>query len=70
MKFDPKASRAEHEAAIAKFVVEADPELGAILAPYLGLGRLEDLSDAARRQLRVEIAQKVRTALDAAGADE
>jgi hypothetical protein len=64
VELDPKASRAEHESALEKFVTDADPELGAILAPYLRFDQLEDLNDAGRRRIRGEIAQKVREALD------
>ncbi|MDP3713789.1 MAG: hypothetical protein Q8R60_15040 [Mycobacteriales bacterium] len=65
MELDPKASRAEHEAAIAKYLVDVDPVLGAILAPYLAFDRLEDLSESDRRRLRGQVAAAVREALDA-----
>lgn len=69
MELDPNASKAEHEAAIAAYLVEVDPELGAILAPHLKFDRLEELSDGDRRRIRSEIAAEVRAALDAEEAD-
>ncbi len=65
MELDPSASRAEHEAAIAKYLVEVDPVLGGILAPYLAFDRLEELSESDRRRVRGQIAAAVRAALDA-----
>lgn len=67
MELDPTASKVAHEAAIARYLVEADPELGAILAPHLTFGRLENLSDSDRRRIRIEITAEVRAALDAEG---
>jgi hypothetical protein len=67
---DPSASRADHEAAIAERLTEVDPQLGGILAPYLGFEKLEGLNDSERRNLRSEIATAVRAALDAEGDDE
>jgi len=65
MELDPTASKAEHEAAIAKYLIEADPLLGGILAPYLAFDRLEALSESDRRRVRGQIAAAVRAALDA-----
>ena len=67
---DPSASKADHEAAIAQYLLGADPELGAILSPYLAFNRLEDLSDTDRKRIRAEIAAKVRAALDDDGAGQ
>lgn len=61
---DPSASKADHEAALALYLIETDAEFGAILAPFLTFDRLEDLSDSDRRRIRAEIASKVRKALD------
>jgi hypothetical protein len=62
---NPAGSKSEHEQAIEQYVLEVDPELGAILAPYLKFARLDELTDQDRRRVRAEIASAVRVALDA-----
>ena len=65
MELDPHASKTEHEAAIAKYLIGVDPLLGGILARYLSFDRLEELSESERRRVRGQIAAAVRAALDA-----
>jgi hypothetical protein len=67
MELDPSASKADHEAAIAAFLIEQDSTFGAILAPLLAFKGLEGLTDVDRRHIRADIAAKVRAALDAEG---
>lgn len=57
-------SKSEHERAIETYLLDVDPELGAILAPYLKFARLDELTDQDRRRLRAEITTAVRAVLD------
>ena len=64
VRLDPAGSRSEHEAAIAQYLTELDPQLGPLLLPYLKFDRLNRLSDSDRRRLRSEVASVVRRTLD------
>ena len=64
VRLDPSGSRSEHEAAIARYLTELDPQLGPLLVPYLKFDRLDGLSDSDRRRLRSEVASVVRKTLD------
>jgi len=55
VQLNPAGSRGEHEAAIEQYIIDLDPQLGAILAPYLKFERLDELNDQERRRLRGEI---------------
>lgn len=64
VRLDPAGSRSDHEAAIAQYLIELDPQLGPLLVPYLKFDRLDGLSEADRRRLRSEVARVVRETLD------
>lgn len=64
VQLDPTGSKSEHERAIEEHLLALDPELGAILAPFLKFDQIDELTDQDRRRIRAEVAAAVHEALD------